>query len=36
LLYFRFQGGQVDETITVAWTDTRGDRRVDEARIRGA
>lgn len=36
LLYFRFQGGQVDETITVAWTDTRGDRRVDQARIQGA
>ena len=33
LLYFRFEGGSADEIIKVAWTDTKGERRVDEARI---
>ncbi len=35
LLYFRFRGGRADEEITVAWTDTRGDRRLGVARILG-
>ncbi len=33
LLFFRFKGGRAGQTITVAWTDTRGERRVDEAVI---
>jgi sulfur-oxidizing protein SoxZ len=33
LLHFRFRGGRADDGITVAWTDTAGARRVDEARI---
>lgn len=36
LLYFRFKGGHAEDTITVAWTDTRGDRRIDEAKITSA
>ena len=35
LLFFRFQGGRPGQKITVAWTDTQGDRRVDEALILG-
>ena len=35
LLYFRFNGGNVDDKITVAWTDTQGERRIDEALILG-
>ncbi len=33
LLYFRIQGGRVNETIRVDWVDTRGERRTDEAKI---
>jgi len=36
LLYFRFEGGRVDDTVRVVWIDTRGDRRSDEAKILGA
>jgi sulfur-oxidizing protein SoxZ len=35
LLYFRFKGGRVDDTIRVVWTDSRGERRSDEAKILG-
>ena len=35
LLYFRFQGGHVDDTIRVDWIDTLGERRTDEAQIQG-
>jgi sulfur-oxidizing protein SoxZ len=35
LLYFRFQGGRVDDTIRVDWIDTLGERRTDEAQIQG-
>jgi sulfur-oxidizing protein SoxZ len=33
LLYFRIKGGRVNETIRVDWIDTRGERRIDEAKI---
>ena len=33
LLYFRFKGGRPNESLSVVWVDTRGDRRVDEAKI---
>jgi sulfur-oxidizing protein SoxZ len=36
LLYFRFKGGRPDDTIRVVWTDSRGERRSDEAKILGA
>lgn len=36
LLYFRFKGGRPDDTIRVVWTDSRGERRCDEAKILGA
>jgi sulfur-oxidizing protein SoxZ len=35
LLFFRFKGGRVDDTIRVVWTDSRGERRADEAKILG-
>ncbi len=36
LLYFRFRGGRSEETVRVAWIDTRGERRTDEAKIIGS
>jgi len=36
LLYFRLEGGNPGDTITVSWVDTRGDRRADEAQILAA
>jgi sulfur-oxidizing protein SoxZ len=36
LLYFRFEGGRSGDTIRVMWTDTRGERRTDEAKILGS
>jgi sulfur-oxidizing protein SoxZ len=33
LLYFRFRGAKLGERLTVAWTDNRGDTRIDEALI---
>jgi sulfur-oxidizing protein SoxZ len=33
LLYFRIQGGSVNQTVRVDWIDTRGERRTDEAKI---
>ncbi len=33
LLQFRFRGAAVGDTISVTWTDSRGDRRSDEALI---
>ncbi len=36
LLYFRFTGGRADDIIRVTWTDTRGERRSDEAKILGS
>jgi sulfur-oxidizing protein SoxZ len=36
LLYFRFNGGRADDTLRVVWTDSRGERRSDEAKILGA
>jgi sulfur-oxidizing protein SoxZ len=35
LLFFRFKGGRAGDTVRVAWLDTRGDRRTDEAKILG-
>lgn len=31
LLHFRFAGGVVGDRISVAWTDSSGERRADEA-----
>jgi sulfur-oxidizing protein SoxZ len=36
LLYFRFKGGRADDTLQVIWTDNRGERRSDEAKILGS
>lgn len=33
LLLFRFQGGQIGDTMTVSWTDNRGDKRSDQTAI---
>lgn len=33
LLSFRFRGGRVGERLSVAWTDSRGERRTDEISI---
>ncbi|KNZ32417.1 MAG: SoxZ [Methylibium sp. NZG] len=33
LLSFRFKGGLVGDRVSVAWTDTRGERRTDEIAI---
>ena len=32
-LEFNFKGGQKGEKIQVTWTDTKGDKRTDEATI---
>lgn len=32
-LQFSFKGGKVGDRITVSWTDSRGDKRSDEAQI---
>lgn len=33
LLSFRFAGGQAGQRLRVAWTDSRGESRVDDAEI---
>ncbi len=32
-IHFRFAGGKVGERISVAWTDSRGEKRTDEVAI---
>jgi len=34
-LEFRFAGGKAGEKVVVNWTDSRGDKRTDEATIAG-
>ncbi len=33
LLHFRFRGARAGDSLTVAWTDTAGERRLDSATI---
>lgn len=33
LLFFRFRGANVGDRMSVAWTDNRGDKRIDETLI---